>query len=86
MWHRKCLSFKKKRILKLALLEAYLRIKGYEVPSLRLSAHTCGSLPREPPTGYPKPVSRKQHDKQDFHGNQQMQHVLLRAVFSLGSA
>jgi hypothetical protein len=46
----------------------------------------CGSLPREPPTGYPKPVSRKQLDKQDFHGNQQMQHVLLWAVFSLGSA
>jgi hypothetical protein len=35
----------------------------------------CGSLPREPPTGYPKPVSRKRLDKQDFHGNQQIQHV-----------
>jgi hypothetical protein len=46
----------------------------------------CGSLPREPPTGYPKPVSKKQFNKQDFHGNQQMQQVLLRAVFSLESA
>jgi hypothetical protein len=45
----------------------------------------CGSLPREPPTGYPKPVSRKQLDKQDFHGNQQMQHALLRAVQFAGS-
>jgi hypothetical protein len=48
--------------------------------------YISGSLPREPPTGYRKPVSRKQLDKQDFHGNQQMQHILLRAVFSLGSA
>jgi hypothetical protein len=33
-----------------------------------------------------KSVSRQQPDKQDFHGNQQSQHVLLRAVISLGSA
>jgi hypothetical protein len=33
-----------------------------------------------------KSVSRQQPDKQDFHDNQQSQHILLRAVFSLGSA
>jgi hypothetical protein len=32
-----------------------------------------------------KLVSRQQPDKQDFHDSQQSQHVLLRAVFSLGS-